>query len=69
MGDFGWPSGVILKVLIYDNLTTAVKKILRGKERICQKEYSKFQAYYSFTPRFCNPGQGHEKEGVEGLVG
>jgi len=46
-----------------------VKKILRGKERICQKEYSKFQAYYSFTPRFCNPGQGHEKGGVEGLVG
>jgi len=61
--------GGIFPVLIYDNLTTAVKKILRGKERICQKEYSKFQAYYSFTPRFCNPGQGHEKGGVEGLVG
>lgn len=61
--------GGIFPVLIYDNLTTAVQKILKGKKRIYQKEYAKFQAYYNFSPRFCNPGQGHEKGGVEGLVG
>jgi transposase len=61
--------GGVFPVLIYDNLTTAVQKVLRGKNRILQEAYTKFHAYYNFTPRFCNPGQGHEKGGVEGLVG
>jgi hypothetical protein len=61
--------GGIFQVLIYDNLTTAVKKVLHGKNRALQDCYIRFQAYYSFIPRFCNPGQGHEKGGVEGLVG
>lgn len=29
----------------------------------------KFRAYYSYESRFCNPDSGHEKGGVEGLVG
>lgn len=61
--------GGVFPVLIYDNLTTAVEKVLRGKDRKLQESYEKFRAYYSFTARFCNPGQGHEKGGVEGLVG
>jgi len=61
--------GGIFPVLIYDNLTTAVQKVFMGKKRILQKEFQKFRAYYNFTSRFCNPGQGHEKGGVEGLVG
>ena len=59
----------VFPVLIYDNLTTAVEKVLRGKNRKLQESFVKFHAYYNFTPRFCNPGQGHEKGGVEGLVG
>ena len=61
--------GGIFPVLIYDNLTTAVRKVLVGKDRILQKEFKKFRAYYNFTARFCTPGEGHEKGGVEGLVG
>ena len=61
--------GGVFPVLIYDNLTTAVQKVFRGKKRILQESYDKFRAFYNFTPRFCNPGQGHEKGGVEGLVG
>lgn len=61
--------GGIFPVLIYDNLTTAVRKILRGKNRIEQDAYGKFKAYYTFESRFCNPDSGHEKGGVEGLVG
>ncbi|MCP4673165.1 MAG: IS21 family transposase [Desulfobacula sp.] len=61
--------GGVFPVLIYDNLTTAVQKVFKGKNRLLQKEFTKFKAYYNFTPRFCNPGQGHEKGGVEGLVG
>ena len=59
----------IFPILIYDNLTTAVQKILCGKDRILQESYDKFRGYYNFVPRFCNRGQGHEKGGVEGLVG
>jgi len=61
--------GGVFPVLIYDNLTTAVQKILCGKNRVVQESYDKFRGYYNFEPRFCNPGQGHEKGGVEGLVG
>lgn len=61
--------GGVFPVLIYDNLTTAVQRIYRGKGRDLQKAYEKFIAYYNFEPRFCNPQAGHEKGGVEGLVG
>lgn len=61
--------GGVFPVLIYDNLSTAVQKILKGKERRLQENFNRFKGYYNFEPRFCNPGQGHEKGGVEGLVG
>jgi transposase len=61
--------GGVFPVLIYDNLTTAVQKVLIGRQRKEQEEFIKFKAYHSFQARFCNPGEGHEKGGVEGLVG
>jgi transposase len=61
--------GGVFPVLIYDNLTTAVQKIFKGKKRSLQESYDKFRSYYNFDPVFCNRGQGHEKGGVEGLVG
>jgi hypothetical protein len=61
--------GGVFPVLVYDNLTTAVRKVIRGKERNEQESFIKFKAYYSFEARFCNPDSGHEKGGVEGLVG
>ena len=61
--------GGVFPVLIYDNLSTAVQKIFKGKDRRLQESYDRFRAYYNFSPLFCNPGQGHEKGGVEGLVG
>lgn len=65
---FGFFGGVF-PILIYDNLSTAVQKIMRGRDRIEQEAFVKFKAYYSFEARFCNPDSGHEKGGVEGLVG
>ncbi|MCP4138774.1 MAG: IS21 family transposase, partial [Chloroflexi bacterium] len=61
--------GGIFPVLIYDNMTTAVRKVMLGKDRQLQESFAKFKAYYNFGARFCNVGQGHEKGGVEGLVG
>lgn len=61
--------GGVFPVLIYDNLTVAVRKVLRGSKRVEQEAFRKFRAYYSFEARFCNPGQGHEKGGVEGMIG
>jgi len=60
--------GGIFPILIFDNLTSAVKKVLVGKKQIEQESFSKFRAYHNFTSRFCNLGQGHEKGGVEGLL-
>lgn len=61
--------GGIFPVLIYDNLSSAVRKVLRGRKREEQEAFVRFRAYHSFEARFCNPGEGHEKGGVEGLVG
>jgi transposase len=61
--------GGIFPVLIFDNLTTAVKKVLIGKGRVEQDSFVGFRSYYNFAARFCNPGEGHEKGGVEGLIG
>ena len=61
--------GGIFPTLIFDNLTSAVKKVLIGKKQIEQESFAKFRAYHNFNSRFCNLGQGHEKGGVEGLVG
>jgi transposase len=61
--------GGVFPILIYDNLTTAVQKVYQGKKRDLQMSFAKFLAYHNFTPRFCNRNAGHEKGGVEGLVG
>ncbi len=61
--------GGIFSVLIYDNLTSAVRKVLRGRNREEQESFVEFRSYHNFEARFCNPGQGHEKGGVDGLVG
>jgi transposase len=61
--------GGVFPILIYDNLTAAIRKVMRGRDRLEQEAFGKFKAYHSFEARFCNPEGGHEKGGVEGLVG
>lgn len=61
--------GGVYKTLVYDNLTSAVLRVLKGKNRIEQTAFQTFRSYYTFEARFCNPGKGNEKGGVEGLVG
>jgi transposase len=61
--------GGIFLVLVFDNLKTAVARILQGKDREEQETFARFRAYYTFEARYCNPAAGNEKGGVEGLVG
>jgi transposase len=65
---FAYFSGVF-RVLRYDNLTSAVKKILRGYRREETERFIAFRSHWKFQAEFCNPGEGHEKGGVEGEAG
>jgi hypothetical protein len=61
--------GGVPRRLTYDNLKTAVYKILSGHNRQEQEMFKKFRSYYLFESNYCNPAQGHEKGGVENDVG
>lgn len=62
--------GVFAKIR-YDNLTAAVKKVLRGRKRVETDRFIALRSHYLFESQFCLPGlQGaHEKGGVECGVG
>ena len=55
--------------ITYDNLRTAVYRILEGHKRQEQQAFKTFRSYYLFESYYCNPAQGHEKGGVENDVG
>jgi transposase len=61
--------GGVFRVLRYDNLKSAVKKILRGHQREETARFIAFRSHWGFQAEFCTPGQGHEKGGVEGEGG
>jgi transposase len=54
--------------ILYDNLKTAVKKVLVGRKREEQDAFLKFRAHHGFDSQFCNPAKGNEKGTVEGLA-
>jgi hypothetical protein len=55
--------------IAYDNLKTAVFRILEGHARQEQDAFKAFRSYYLFDSHYCTPAQGHEKGGVESDVG
>jgi transposase len=55
--------------ITYDNLKTAVYKILTGKQRQEQEAFKTFRSYYLFESNYCTPAQAHEKGGVENDIG
>jgi transposase len=48
----------------YDNLKTAVVRILEGRNRQEQRTFVVFRSHYLFESHFCTPGKGNEKGGV-----
>jgi len=55
--------------ITYDNLKTAVKKVLMGRSRVEQEAFIALRSHYLFNSNFCNPGKANEKGAVENLVG
>jgi transposase len=61
--------GGVFRRLRYDNLSSAVKKILRGYQRELTARFIAFRSHWQYQADFCTPGEGHEKGGVEGEGG
>lgn len=61
--------GGVFRKLRYDNLASAVKKIVRGQRREETVRFIAFRSHWQFEASFCTPGEGHEKGGVEGEGG
>jgi transposase len=61
--------GAVPHRIWYDNLKTAVQRILVGHRREEQQAFVAFRSHYLFESRFCTPGEGHEKGLIENLVG
>jgi transposase len=67
---FEWFGGVFERIR-FDNLTSAVKQVLKGRRRLETDRFVALRSHYLFESQFTTPGiQGaHEKGGVEGEVG
>ncbi|NTZ16431.1 IS21 family transposase [Paenibacillus sp. JMULE4] len=61
--------GGVPAIGLFDNLKTAVIKVLQGRDRLEQEAFQALQAHYVFKAEFCSAEAGNEKGQVEGLVG
>lgn len=61
--------GGVFRTLRYDNMTSLVKKILRGRQRIETDRIIAFRSHWGYQSEYCNPASGNEKGGVEGELG
>jgi transposase len=67
---FEWFGGVFAEIR-FDNLTSAVKQVLKGRRRVESDRFVALRSHYLFVSQFTTPGLegAHEKGGVEGEVG
>ena len=61
--------GGVFHLLRYDNLKSAVQRILRGSQREETARFVAFRSHWSYAAEFCNLARGNEKGGVEGEGG
>jgi len=63
--------GGVPDTVSYDNLKSAVTKVLKGRDRVESDRFVAMRSHYGFESWFCQPGEdgAHEKGGVEGEVG
>jgi transposase len=61
--------GGVFHRIRYDNLSAAVKRIVRGSRREETARFVAFRSHWRFESEFCTPAEAHEKGGVENEVG
>ncbi len=61
---FAWFGGLPRRVVL-DNTSLAVKKVLKGTDRIENQMFHGFRGAWPFHADFCAPGKGWEKGSVE----
>jgi hypothetical protein len=61
--------GGVFRQLRYDNLSAAIKRVLRGSRREETTRFVAFRSHWRFAAAFCTPAEAHEKGGVENEVG
>jgi transposase len=59
--------GGVFPIIRYDNLSAAVRRVLRGRKRLETERFVTLRSHYLFAAEFCQPGLdgAHEKGGVE----
>lgn len=60
--------GGLFRYYWFDNLTLAVSKVLKSREREVQERFARFTAHHGMRVEFCGPAKGNEKGGVENTV-
>jgi transposase len=67
---FEWFGGVF-RLVRYDNLKSAVARVLKGRRRSESDRFVALRSHYLFESSFCQRGEqgAHEKGGVENEVG
>ena len=61
--------GGVTRSSIFDNASTAVTRILRGRDREENAKFTEFRGGLSLNVEFSAPAKGNEKGGVEGTHG
>lgn len=63
--------GIPTRHIRYDNLKSAVSRVLTGRTRVESERWVAFRSHYGFDVFYCRPGVegAHEKGGVEGEGG
>ncbi len=61
--------GYVPHKIWFDNLSSAVKKILKNHERELTESFLRFKNHFGFASVFCNVQSGNEKGHVENKVG
>jgi transposase len=63
--------GGVFSLVRYDNLRSAVAKVLKGRRRVEADRFVALRSHYLYESSFTRPGKegSHEKGGVEGEVG
>jgi len=60
--------GCVAREVWWDNPTTVVRQIFKGRDRRPNERYAALASHYAFDPLFCMPARGNEKPRAETRV-